>query len=154
MTSENTVGDSPWVASLTCPGHVPLLQVRSGKFTILGCSTAIFTRRKLRLSPKPIIQVVTVFLPALLVQFVSTRADLVFKDLRTDQTRCSCFRSWFVCHAAERGGWDKEGTGAMKYAYYPGCSLKGTGRAREESLLAVFRALGVELEELEDWNCW
>jgi heterodisulfide reductase subunit B len=41
----------------------------------------------------------------------------------------------------------------MKYAYYPGCSLKGTGRAYEESLLAVFRALGVELEELEDWNC-
>jgi len=37
----------------------------------------------------------------------------------------------------------------MKYAYYPGCSLKGTGRAYEESLLAVFRALGVELEELE-----
>ena len=41
----------------------------------------------------------------------------------------------------------------MKYAYYPGCSLKGTGRAYEESLLAVFHALGVELEELEDWNC-
>ncbi|MGB8887235.1 MAG: CoB--CoM heterodisulfide reductase iron-sulfur subunit B family protein [Candidatus Korobacteraceae bacterium] len=41
----------------------------------------------------------------------------------------------------------------MKYAYYPGCSLKGTGRAYEESLLAVFRALDVELEELEDWNC-
>ena len=41
----------------------------------------------------------------------------------------------------------------MKYAYYPGCSLRGTGRAYEESLLAVFRVLGVELEELEDWNC-
>jgi len=41
----------------------------------------------------------------------------------------------------------------MKYAYYPGCSLKGTGRAYDESLLAVFRALEVELEELEDWNC-
>ena len=41
----------------------------------------------------------------------------------------------------------------MKYAYYPGCSLKGTGRAYEESLLAVFRALGVEVEELKDWNC-
>jgi heterodisulfide reductase subunit B2 len=41
----------------------------------------------------------------------------------------------------------------MKYAYYPGCSLKGTGRAYEESLLAVFRALGIEFEELADWNC-
>lgn len=41
----------------------------------------------------------------------------------------------------------------MKYAYYPGCSLKGTGRAYEESLLAVFRCLDIELEELPDWNC-
>jgi len=41
----------------------------------------------------------------------------------------------------------------MKYAYYPGCSLKGTGRAYEESLLAVFAALGIEFEELADWNC-
>lgn len=41
----------------------------------------------------------------------------------------------------------------MKYLYYPGCSLKSTGRAYEESLLAVFRALGVPLEEIEDWNC-
>jgi len=41
----------------------------------------------------------------------------------------------------------------MKYSYFPGCSLKGTGRAYEESLLPVFAALGVELEELDDWNC-
>lgn len=41
----------------------------------------------------------------------------------------------------------------MKYVYYPGCSLKGTGRAYEESLLAVFRTLGVEVQELKDWNC-
>ena len=41
----------------------------------------------------------------------------------------------------------------MTYAYYPGCSLKGTGRAYEESLLAVFRALNVDVTELEDWNC-
>jgi heterodisulfide reductase subunit B len=39
------------------------------------------------------------------------------------------------------------------YLYYPGCSLKGTGRAYEDSLLAVFGALGVELKELDDWNC-
>ncbi len=41
----------------------------------------------------------------------------------------------------------------MKYLYFPGCSLKGTGKAYEESLLAVFRALGVELKEIDDWNC-
>ena len=41
----------------------------------------------------------------------------------------------------------------MKYSYFPGCSLKGLGRAYEESLLPVMRQLGVELVELEDWNC-
>ncbi len=40
-----------------------------------------------------------------------------------------------------------------QYLYYPGCSLRGTGKAYEESLLAVFKALDVELVELEDWNC-
>ena len=41
----------------------------------------------------------------------------------------------------------------MKYSYFPGCSLKGLGRAYEESLLPVMRHLGVELLELDDWNC-
>lgn len=41
----------------------------------------------------------------------------------------------------------------MKYAYFPGCSLKGLGRAYEESLLPVMKHLGVELQELADWNC-
>ncbi len=41
----------------------------------------------------------------------------------------------------------------MKFSYFPGCSLKGSGRAYEESLLPVLSALGVELEELDDWNC-
>jgi len=40
-----------------------------------------------------------------------------------------------------------------KYSYFPGCSLKGTGRAYQESLIPVLRALDVELEELDDWNC-
>lgn len=39
------------------------------------------------------------------------------------------------------------------YVYFPGCSLKGTGRAYEESLLTLFRLLDVKLKELEDWNC-
>jgi len=42
---------------------------------------------------------------------------------------------------------------AVTYSYYPGCSLKGTGRAYEESLLPVMRALDIELVELDDWNC-
>jgi len=41
----------------------------------------------------------------------------------------------------------------MRYTYFPGCSLKGMGKAYEESFLAVFQALGVEIEELENWNC-
>ena len=41
----------------------------------------------------------------------------------------------------------------MNYLYYPGCSLKSTGKPYEESLLATFTALGVKLEELHDWNC-
>jgi len=41
----------------------------------------------------------------------------------------------------------------MSYAYYPGCSLKGSSKAYEESLLAVFETLGVGLAELDDWNC-
>lgn len=40
-----------------------------------------------------------------------------------------------------------------EYTYFPGCSLKGTGRAYEESLLPAMAALGVRLEELDDWNC-
>lgn len=41
----------------------------------------------------------------------------------------------------------------MKYLYYPGCSLKCTNRAYEESVLAIFQALQTEVEELQDWNC-
>ena len=41
----------------------------------------------------------------------------------------------------------------MKYSYFPGCSLKGMGRSYEESLLAVLATLGIEVEELDDWNC-
>ena len=39
------------------------------------------------------------------------------------------------------------------YGYFPGCSLRGTGIAYEESLLELFRLLGVSLKELDDWNC-
>jgi heterodisulfide reductase subunit B len=41
----------------------------------------------------------------------------------------------------------------MNYLYFPGCSLKGTGRAYEESFLAVSKIMGINISELEDWNC-
>ena len=41
----------------------------------------------------------------------------------------------------------------MTYLYYPGCSLKGNGKAYEESALQVFKALDMQFEELDDWNC-
>ncbi len=37
--------------------------------------------------------------------------------------------------------------------YYPGCSLKGTAREYEESLLAVAEKAGRPLAEIADWNC-
>ncbi len=40
-----------------------------------------------------------------------------------------------------------------EFLYYPGCSLKGSGRHYEESLLASFEALDIKLKELPDWNC-
>ncbi|MGB8952171.1 MAG: CoB--CoM heterodisulfide reductase iron-sulfur subunit B family protein [Candidatus Aminicenantales bacterium] len=39
------------------------------------------------------------------------------------------------------------------YIYYPGCSLKGNSKPYEESILPVFKEVGMPLEELEDWNC-
>jgi heterodisulfide reductase subunit B len=41
----------------------------------------------------------------------------------------------------------------MEYPYYPGCSLESSGKPYDESLKAVFRALGMGLRELQDWNC-
>ena len=41
----------------------------------------------------------------------------------------------------------------MKLAYYPGCVARSTGREYEISTLAVCKALGVELDEIDDWNC-
>ncbi len=41
----------------------------------------------------------------------------------------------------------------MKYAYYPGCSLEAGSAAYDKSVRAVLEQLGVELDELDDWNC-
>ena len=40
-----------------------------------------------------------------------------------------------------------------KVAYYPGCALEGTGHAYNKSTKAVGRSLGLELEEVKNWNC-
>ncbi len=41
----------------------------------------------------------------------------------------------------------------MKYTYYPGCSVKATANLYQESIDSVAPELGIELEELDDWNC-
>jgi heterodisulfide reductase subunit B len=42
---------------------------------------------------------------------------------------------------------------AVKFSYYPGCSLHSTAQEYEMSIHAVCNALAVELEELPDWSC-
>lgn len=39
------------------------------------------------------------------------------------------------------------------YVYYPGCSLKSNSKHYEESILPVFKGIGLPLEEMDDWNC-
>jgi len=41
----------------------------------------------------------------------------------------------------------------LTYAYYPGCSLTSGSKEYDLSLRAVCEVLGIELRELEDWNC-
>jgi len=41
----------------------------------------------------------------------------------------------------------------MKIGFYPGCSLTGSSREYNESLLAISKEAGVELCEISDWNC-
>lgn len=41
----------------------------------------------------------------------------------------------------------------MKLGYYPGCSLTGTAREYDKSIREVFPALGIELQEIDDWSC-
>jgi heterodisulfide reductase subunit B len=41
----------------------------------------------------------------------------------------------------------------MKIAYYPGCVAKSTGKEMDVSTRAVCAALGIEIEEIADWNC-
>lgn len=48
---------------------------------------------------------------------------------------------------------EDHGAGIKKYSYFPGCSLHGTAKEYDESTRYVCSALGMELEELKDWNC-
>jgi len=40
-----------------------------------------------------------------------------------------------------------------QYSYFPGCSVKSTAVAYDQSVRAISASLGIELIELEDWNC-
>lgn len=40
-----------------------------------------------------------------------------------------------------------------QYAYYPGCSMESLAKGYDISSREVARALGLELKEIEDWNC-
>jgi heterodisulfide reductase subunit B len=41
----------------------------------------------------------------------------------------------------------------MKYGYYPGCSLEKNASSYDVSTKAVAKPLGIEFQELDDWNC-
>ncbi|HKZ83640.1 MAG TPA: CoB--CoM heterodisulfide reductase iron-sulfur subunit B family protein [Anaerolineae bacterium] len=39
------------------------------------------------------------------------------------------------------------------YLFYPGCSMESSARAYYDSLMAISEPLGLNLEEIRDWNC-
>ncbi len=41
----------------------------------------------------------------------------------------------------------------MKYSYFPGCSLEHNAEAYDSSSRAIAGPLGLELMEIDDWNC-
>jgi len=41
----------------------------------------------------------------------------------------------------------------LKFSYYPGCSSHSTAKEYDESVRVVSDALGIELQEIEDWSC-
>ncbi len=40
-----------------------------------------------------------------------------------------------------------------KYLLYPGCSMESSAKAYYDSLIKIAPVIGLELEEIEDWNC-
>ena len=41
----------------------------------------------------------------------------------------------------------------MQLAFYPGCSLEGMAADYARSIYSVFRQLGIDLVEIDDWSC-
>lgn len=41
----------------------------------------------------------------------------------------------------------------MSYAYYPGCSLHSSAKDYDQSIKALCNILGIQLQEIDDWNC-
>ena len=41
----------------------------------------------------------------------------------------------------------------MKFSYYPGCTDHSSSLENGLSTHEVFKTLGVDLVEIEDWNC-
>jgi len=41
----------------------------------------------------------------------------------------------------------------VEFSYYPGCSLEGMNKAYDKSARLVSKALGIDITELNDWNC-
>lgn len=41
----------------------------------------------------------------------------------------------------------------MRAAYYPGCSLQGTAKDYDDSVRGICKNLGIQLDEISDWNC-
>ena len=39
------------------------------------------------------------------------------------------------------------------YIFYPGCSMEGSAKAYYDSLNAIKGSLGMNLQEIDDWNC-
>ena len=40
-----------------------------------------------------------------------------------------------------------------KYILYPGCSMESSAKAYYDSLIKIAPVIGLELQEIEDWNC-
>jgi len=41
----------------------------------------------------------------------------------------------------------------LRYRYFPGCTLKGQARNMENTTMVAAKALGIELVELDEWQC-
>lgn len=40
-----------------------------------------------------------------------------------------------------------------KYMFYPGCSMESSAKAYDESMLEILKPLGLDFQEIDDWNC-